>query len=111
MIPTCISDDREAAAAINRRTLRMYLTLPNYRSYWKEAGYEEEMAAVESALDAGDSDALPGLMTDRWLSDVSLYSSVAEVRDGLEAWFDAGVRTPILVPSSAAFEELFAAFD
>jgi hypothetical protein len=37
------------------------------------------------------------------------------VRDGLAAWFAAGVRTTILVPSSAvgnqmrAFEELFAA--
>ena len=38
------------------------------------------------------------------------------VREGVEAWFAAGVRTPILVPSSAAggqmkaFEEMFAAF-
>jgi alkanesulfonate monooxygenase SsuD/methylene tetrahydromethanopterin reductase-like flavin-dependent oxidoreductase (luciferase family) len=116
MIPTCISDDRDAAAAVNRRTLTMYLHFPNYRAYWKEAGYVEEMTAVEKAIAAGDRDSLPKLMTDRWLADVSLYGSVAEVRDGLEAWFDAGVRTPILVPSSAvgkqpkAFEELFAAF-
>ena len=33
MIPTCISDDREAAAAINRRTLSGYVALPNYRNY------------------------------------------------------------------------------
>lgn len=116
MIPTCISDDREAAAAVNRRTLTMYLNFPNYRNYWREAGYAEEMAAVEKAIEAGERDALPSLMTDRWLADVSLFGSVSEVREGLEAWFDAGVRTPILVPSSAvgnqlkAFEELFAAF-
>jgi alkanesulfonate monooxygenase SsuD/methylene tetrahydromethanopterin reductase-like flavin-dependent oxidoreductase (luciferase family) len=116
MIPTCISDDRDAAAAVNRRTLTMYLHFPNYRNYWKEAGYEEEMAAVERAIEAGERDALPKLMTDRWLVDVSLFGPVDEVREGLEAWFDAGVRTPILVPSSAvgnqlkAFEELFAAF-
>jgi len=116
MIPTCISDDREAAAAVNCRTLTMYLTFPNYRNYWKEAGYVEEMEAVEKAVEAGDRDRLPDLMTDQWLSDVSLYGSVAEVREGLEAWFDAGVKTPILVPSSAAgnqikaFEEMFAAF-
>jgi alkanesulfonate monooxygenase SsuD/methylene tetrahydromethanopterin reductase-like flavin-dependent oxidoreductase (luciferase family) len=116
MIPVCISDDREAAAAINRRTLTMYLGFPNYRNYWREAGYVEEMAAVEKALDAGDRKALPRLMTERWLADVSLFGPVGEVREGLEAWFDAGVRTPILVPSSAAgnqlvaFQELFAAF-
>jgi len=116
MIPVCISDDRKAAAAVNRRTLTMYLGFPNYRRYWKEAGYEEEMVAVEHALEARDRDRLPELMTDRWLGDVSLFGSVSEVREGLEAWFAAGVRTPILVPSSAAgnqmkaFEELFAAF-
>jgi alkanesulfonate monooxygenase SsuD/methylene tetrahydromethanopterin reductase-like flavin-dependent oxidoreductase (luciferase family) len=116
MIPTCISDDREAAAAVNRRTLTMYLNFPNYRNYWKEAGYEQEMVAVERAVEAGERDALPKLMTDRWLADVSLFGPVGDVREGLEAWFDAGVRTPILVPSSAAgnqmkaFEELFAAF-
>ena len=39
MIPTCISDDREAAAAVNRKTLMMYVNLPNYRNYWKDSGY------------------------------------------------------------------------
>ena len=116
MIPTCISEDREAAKAVNRKTLTMYLMLPNYRNYWKEAGYEEEMAAVEAALERGEREALPGLMTERWLADTTLFGSVSEVREGLEAWFDAGVSTPILVPSSAvgnqmkAFEELFEAF-
>jgi hypothetical protein len=47
---------------------------------------------------------------------VTLFGSVGAVREGLEAWYEAGVRTPILVPSSAvgnqlaAFQELFDAF-
>ena len=116
MIPTCIDDDREAAAAVMRRTLSGYVMLPNYRNYWKEAGYREEMEAIETALAAGDRDKVTGLMTDRWLSDSTLYGSVGEVREGLEAWFAAGVKTPIVVPSSTkggqikAFEEIFAAF-
>ena len=116
MLPTCIDDDREAAAAVSRRTLTSYLNLPNYRNYWKEAGYVEEMEAIEKALAAGDRDSLPGLMTDRWLADSTLFGSKGEVLDGLEAWFAAGVSTPILVPSSTkggqlkAFEEIFAAF-
>ncbi|MCL4683598.1 LLM class flavin-dependent oxidoreductase [Myxococcota bacterium] len=117
MIPTCISEDRAAAAAVNRRTFGMYLTLPNYRHAWRDAGYAEEIAAIEQAIESGvPSEGLPERMGDRWLSDVSLFGSVREVRDGVEAWRAAGVRTPILVPSSAAgnqlvaFEELFAAF-
>jgi alkanesulfonate monooxygenase SsuD/methylene tetrahydromethanopterin reductase-like flavin-dependent oxidoreductase (luciferase family) len=117
MIPTCISDDIQAAAAVNRRTLAGYVMLPNYRNYWKEAGYVEEMEAVEKALENRDRESIPGLLTDRWLSDTTLYGPASRVLEGLEAWTDAGLRTPILVPSSAqgkqpeAFEELFALFD
>jgi alkanesulfonate monooxygenase SsuD/methylene tetrahydromethanopterin reductase-like flavin-dependent oxidoreductase (luciferase family) len=117
MIPTCISDDIEAAAAVNRRTLTMYVGLPNYRNYWKEAGYVEEMEAIEKAIEAGERDRLPELMTDEWLSDCTLYGPPSRVLEGLEAWYEAGMKTPILVPSSAsggqfkAFEELFALFD
>jgi alkanesulfonate monooxygenase SsuD/methylene tetrahydromethanopterin reductase-like flavin-dependent oxidoreductase (luciferase family) len=117
MIPTVIDDDREAAAAINRRTLTSYVALPNYRNYWKEAGYVEEMEAIEQALSAGERDRLPGLMSDRWLADATLFGTVKDVREGVERWFEAGVKTPILVPSSTkggqfkAFEEIFAAFE
>ena len=116
MIPTCISDDVAAAAAVNRKTLSGYVTLPNYREYWKRAGYVEEMEAIERALERRDRDALPGLMSDRWLSDTTLYGPASKVREGLEAWLAAGVRTPILVPSSAAgnqmkaIEEMMACF-
>ena len=116
MIPTCISDDRAAAAAVNRRTLTGYALLPNYRNYWKEAGYVEEMEAIEKAIEAGETERIPSLLSDRWLADTTLFGPAAEVREGLEAWYETGVRTPILVPSSAvgnqmkAFEELFAAF-
>lgn len=117
MIPTVIDNDHAAAAAVCRKTLTGYVSLPNYRNYWKAAGYEEEMTAIESALARGDRDALPGLMSDAWLREVTLFGSVAQVRDGLEAWFDAGVSTPILVASSTtggqakAVAELFAAFE
>ena len=116
MIPTCICDDVEAAKAVNRKNLTRYTTLPNYRNYWKEAGYAEEMAAIEGAIAAGREGEIPSLMSDRWLADATLYGSAARVRDGVAAWREAGVTTPILVPSSAAgnqikaVEEAFAAF-
>jgi len=56
-------------------------------------------------------------MTERWLRDVTLFGSVAEVREGFDAWIAAGVKTPILVPSSTsggqlkAIEELMHAFE
>jgi alkanesulfonate monooxygenase SsuD/methylene tetrahydromethanopterin reductase-like flavin-dependent oxidoreductase (luciferase family) len=116
MIPTCISDDVEAAKAVNRRTLTNYAFLPNYRNYWKEAGYVEEMEAVEKAIAEGRREEVPKYLTDGWLADNTLFGPPAKIREGVAAWRAAGVRTPILVPSSAAgnqmkaIEEVFAAF-
>jgi len=101
MVPTCIDSDRAAAATVMRRTLASYVKLPNYQNYWMEAGYTRDDIAT---------------MSDRWLSDVTLFGSAKDVRDGVEAWRATGVRTVILVPSSTrggqmvAFDELIAAF-
>jgi alkanesulfonate monooxygenase SsuD/methylene tetrahydromethanopterin reductase-like flavin-dependent oxidoreductase (luciferase family) len=116
MIPTCISDDVEAAKAVNRRTLTNYGFLPNYRNYWKEAGYVEEMEAIEKAIAEGRNADVPTYFSDKWLADNTLFGPAAKVREGAEAWKAAGVRDLILVPSSAAgnqmkaIEEVFAAF-
>jgi len=108
MIPTCISDDIEAAKAVNRKTLTSYAMLPNYRAYWKAAGYREEMEGIEAALAAGDRDRVPHFLTDRWLADTTLFGSASAVREGIEAWFDAGIKTPIIVPSSASGGQMVA---
>ena len=117
MIPTCISDDIEAAKAVNRKTLTSYAYLPNYRNYWKEAGYVEEMEGIERCLAEGNVERVSHFLTDGWLADTTLFGASSQVRDGVEAWFDAGIKTPILVPSSAnggqmiAFKELFSIFE
>ena len=116
MLPTCISDDVEAAKAVCRKNLIHYAFLPNYRNYWKEAGYVEEMTAIERAIDEGRRDDVPNYLTDRWLADVSLFGPAATIREGVEAWQAAGVSTPVIVPSSTsggqlkALEEIFATF-
>lgn len=117
MIPTTISDDVQAAMAVNRRTLTGYAALPNYRNYWKEAGYEQEMNDVEVALAASDMEAVSAALSDRWLADTTLFGSKAQVREGIEAWFDAGITTPIIVPSAVqggqmqALQEFFDLWD
>jgi alkanesulfonate monooxygenase SsuD/methylene tetrahydromethanopterin reductase-like flavin-dependent oxidoreductase (luciferase family) len=85
MIPTCVHDDVEAAKAVNRRTL----------------------------IAAGQMDRVADCLSDRWLADTTLFGTKTQVRDGIEAWFDAGIKSPIIVPSAVsggqmkAFEEFF----
>ena len=116
MVPTCIDDDRAAAAAVNRRTLTGYVKLPNYQNYWIEAGFAEEMLAIRQAIADRQEERIPALMSDRWLREVTLFGSIADVREGIEAWYETGIKTLIVVPSSTrggqmiAFQELIAAF-
>ena len=73
--------------------------------------------SVEAAIADKDFDRVPECLSDRWLADTTLFGSANEIREGIEAWFDAGIKTPIIVPSSAsggqiqALEEFFALWD
>ena len=116
MVPTVVSDDRQAAHQIHRKTLTGYVSLPNYRNYWRAAGYETEMSAIEDVLATTPkeqlADKLTATMSDEWLNDCTVSGTATEVRDQLDSWSDAGV-TPIAVMSSTsggqakAIQELF----
>jgi alkanesulfonate monooxygenase SsuD/methylene tetrahydromethanopterin reductase-like flavin-dependent oxidoreductase (luciferase family) len=115
-IRTCIAADEAEAKAVLRATVTNYALMPNYRNYWKEAGYRDEMTAIEAVLAAGHADQIGKYLPDRWLADIALYGPPARIREGVEAWRDAGVRTPVLVPLAAdgrqatALRQVFAAF-
>ena len=119
MIPTVIDDDVNAARAVNRKTLTGYVILPNYRNYWRAAGYVAEMDAFEAAIATSPKEslgeALVATMSDAWLDDCTISGPPAHVRDRLEAWAATGVQ-PIAVMSSTsggqakAIGELFAAY-
>jgi alkanesulfonate monooxygenase SsuD/methylene tetrahydromethanopterin reductase-like flavin-dependent oxidoreductase (luciferase family) len=115
-IRTCICDDVAEAKEVLRRTMSHYAFLPYYRNYWKECGYTEEMTAIEHAIAAGRNDDVPQYLTDSWLADVTLFGPPATVREGIAAWRDAGIRTPVVVPLSAdgdqrtALRQVFDAF-
>jgi alkanesulfonate monooxygenase SsuD/methylene tetrahydromethanopterin reductase-like flavin-dependent oxidoreductase (luciferase family) len=115
-IRTCISEDEAEAKAVLRRTVTNYALMPNYRNYWKEAGYLEEMTAIERALAEGRQDEVSRYLPDRWLADIALFGPPAKIREGVEKWRATGISTPVLVPLSAdgdqktAIQQAFAAF-
>jgi alkanesulfonate monooxygenase SsuD/methylene tetrahydromethanopterin reductase-like flavin-dependent oxidoreductase (luciferase family) len=74
------------------------------------------MTAIEVAIAERRFDDVTALMSDRWLDDCTLSGSADRVRDGIDAWREAGVSTPVAVMSSTsggqakAIQELFAAY-
>ena len=115
MIPTVISDDIDAARAVNRQTMTGYVSLPNYRNYWRQAGFVEEMDRIEAALATKDDATIKAAMSDEWLDDCTISGNARHVREQLIRWNEHGVQ-PIAVMSStsggqiAAINELFAVF-
>lgn len=116
MVPTVVSDDRNAARQVHRKTLTGYVSLPNYRNYWRAAGYDAEMTAIEDVLATTPKELLgeklTSIMSDAWLDDCTVSGTASQVRDQFEAWTDTGV-LPIAVMSSTsggqakAIQELF----
>lgn len=103
MIPTVISDDVEAARAVNRRTLVMYATLPNYRNYWRAVGHADQVDEFEHVLASSPreklGEALTAVMHDEWLDDCTISGPPALVRDRMSAWWSTGVM-PVAVMSA-----------
>ena len=97
--------------------------LPKQR--WFQLGFsryrlgqcEQALVALARARPDEGGHTVRAAMSDHWLNEVTLAGSPGFIRDQVHAWMEAGVKTPILVPSSArgnqlkAFEELFDAYD
>jgi len=115
-VRVCLDPDPAVARGVLRQAMVHYALMPNYRHYWEESGYAEEMRAVATALAEGRPDDVPRFLTDRFLNDTTLSGTATQVRDGLEAWRAAGISSPVLVPLSAdgsqitALRDVFAAF-
>lgn len=103
MIPTVIADDIEAARAINRRTLIMYASLPNYRNYWRAAGHEAQVDEFERVLSSASrdqmGDALTAVMSNEWLDDCTISGPADLARERIAAWWATGVM-PVAVMSA-----------
>lgn len=103
MIPTVICDDMQAARAVHRKTLSGYASLPNYRNYWRQAGYDNQVDQFEEVLDTSPKDEraerLQSAMTDSWIDDCTISGNADQVREAFRSWWDCGV-TPIAVMSS-----------
>jgi alkanesulfonate monooxygenase SsuD/methylene tetrahydromethanopterin reductase-like flavin-dependent oxidoreductase (luciferase family) len=116
-VRTCISDDIEEAKAALRQSMASYWLLPNYRNYWKETGYADEMATAEQVVAEGRGAEMPRYLTDRWLADCTLFGPASRIREGVEAWRDAGITIPVIVPISPdgnqkrAIEAVFRTFE
>lgn len=97
VIATAIhADARVARASVRRYLSTVYAKLPNYRAYWRSAGFDDDVNRIEAALAGGDRDAVARAFGDELLEDCCLAGTPDDVRGRVDGWFAAGLTIPIL---------------
>ncbi len=94
----CVSDNGEAGHAAMQRDIVGYVIVPAYRSAFERAGFTEECTAAMAAWDAGDRRLAMGHVSERMRQGLVGIGTAAECRAFVQAYVDAGVQYPVLMP-------------
>ncbi|MBB3664903.1 putative F420-dependent oxidoreductase [Prauserella sediminis] len=94
----CPVDDADEARALARRHICAYLTVPVYRAFHDWLGRGERLAPMQEAWAAGDRKRAVELVPDDVVDELVVHGSPDACRDGVRAYAEAGVTTPVLMP-------------
>lgn len=92
VVPGEGADARMAA----RRSVVTYALVPYYQRSLERQGFGEEVAAIQMAWLAGDREGACRQVSDAMLDELVLVGSEDRIRDRLEDYRRAGLRTPVL---------------
>ncbi|MGH2589102.1 MAG: LLM class F420-dependent oxidoreductase [Dehalococcoidia bacterium] len=103
----CVSDDVEAARQIARRYIAAYLTVPVYADFHRWLGRGDALQPMQDAWAAGDRRAALAAIPDEVVDSVFVAGDAATCRRKIQAYVDAGVRTPAIyiIPVSLDWAE------
>lgn len=90
--------DPGPAAGPARKDLFSYAVVPAYARAFERAGFGEEVAAVRDAHARRDRDAALAAISDRMVAAIDICGDAAHVRGAVDAYRDAGVDHPVLMP-------------
>ncbi len=98
-IPVYLSDDIEAARAEARKNLAFAGGLPFYNRLFYRSGFAQEADALSQALAKDNRAAAVAAISDEMADAMCLIGSAPRCRERLQAFCEAGVQLPILVPN------------
>ena len=101
-IRTCVTDDATAARETLARDITGYATVDVYASFFRTAGYAEEVAAVGAAWSAGDRAGAVKRISPRMLDGLGVVGDEAFCRARVADFVAAGLGQPVIVPFAPA---------
>ncbi len=100
-VRVAVADDPDsigAARAALQREIGRYAGNPFYRTFFRQMGFEAEMAGAEQAMARGDVAAAAQAITPAMQDQLALLGSSGECREELERLRLAGLQQPVIAP-------------
>jgi alkanesulfonate monooxygenase SsuD/methylene tetrahydromethanopterin reductase-like flavin-dependent oxidoreductase (luciferase family) len=97
-IRTCVTDDAAAAREALARDITGYATVDSYASFFRNAGFTDEVNAVNAAWRAGDRAGAVKQVSPRFLDGLGVVGPAAFCRERIAEFTRAGLTQPVIVP-------------
>jgi probable F420-dependent oxidoreductase len=101
-VRTCVTDDATAARETLARDITGYATVDVYASFFRTAGYPDEVAAVSAAWASGDRSGAVKRVSPRMLDGLGVVGDEAFCRARIAEFARAGITQPVIVPFAPA---------
>jgi F420-dependent oxidoreductase-like protein len=95
-VPAAVTDDVEVARASLRHELIPYFSLPFYRAMIERSGFEDDIAAFDTAMQGGDTEGAAGAISDAFLGQLAAIGSPTEAMAAVERYREAGATSPCI---------------
>jgi probable F420-dependent oxidoreductase len=90
--------EREDGIELARRDLFSYAVVDAYAANFERAGFADEIAAIRTAHGARDREGALAAVSDRMVDAIDVMGDAPAVRATVQAYVDAGVEVPVLMP-------------
>jgi probable F420-dependent oxidoreductase len=90
--------EREDGIALARRDLFSYAVVDSYARNFERAGFGDEVAEIRARHAERDREGALAAVSDRMVDAIDVMGDAATVRATVEAYVDAGVQVPVLMP-------------
>jgi probable F420-dependent oxidoreductase len=97
-VRTCVTDDAAAARETLARDITGYATVDVYASFFRTAGYPDEVAQVGAAWSAGDRSGAVKKVSPRMLDGLGVVGDEAFCRGRIAEFAASGLTQPVIVP-------------
>ena len=101
-VTTAVDEDREMLRKAERRLITTYAMVDVYNRSLAQQGFEREADAIVSAWKEGRRDEAAAAVSDELIGELHVTGSADECREKLREFRRAGVKTPVLLPTSVA---------